>query len=68
MIDEELYRSLGRIEEKLENVAADVADTKEYVRGVSERVRSLENSRAWGIGLGAGAGGAIGWLMSLFGR
>jgi hypothetical protein len=59
-------RSLGRIEEKLESVATDAADTKTYVRAISDRVRSLEISRGWLLGASAFVAATISWVLGFF--
>jgi hypothetical protein len=63
--DNDMYLALGRIEEKLNHVEAEVQDTKQYARDISTRVRSLEVSRGWLVGTGAGAGGLAAWLLNL---
>jgi hypothetical protein len=60
-----MYELLGRIDEKLNHVEAEVKDTKQYARDISTRVRSLEVSRGWFVGAGAGAGALGAWLASL---
>lgn len=61
-----MYQTLGRIEATLEAVHETTRNTREDVKSLTGRVSSLEVSRGWLIGAGAGAGGFMGWLTHLF--
>lgn len=64
--DDELQRTLGRLESKVDTLVDAVVAGREADVEIEARVRSLEVSRGWFIGAGAGAGGLLGWLSSLF--
>lgn len=63
--DARLYQTLGRLESKIDSIEEKARDTKEYAQDISERVRSLEVSRGWFIGAGAGAGALTAWLTGI---
>jgi hypothetical protein len=65
--DPSVQHTLGRIEAKLDSVDEKVEDTRKYARENSKRIRSLEVSRGWFVGAGAGAGAVAAWLLDFFG-
>lgn len=60
MPPEDMQRTLGRIEAKVDSLLLGVADNKAYIRDVSDRVGALERFRAsvrgWAAAVGALAG------------
>jgi hypothetical protein len=64
--DDDVQRTLGRIESKLDAMVVSHRNMEETARVLDTRVTSLEVSRGWLIGAGAAAGGLIGWVASLF--
>jgi hypothetical protein len=50
----QLMVAMARVEEKLDDVQEDQQDIKNYVRSLSKRTGSLEQFKAWAIGVGVG--------------
>lgn len=66
--EQEVMRSLGRIEGKLEGMVRQAAETKDYAIKNSERIGKLEQFKAKAAGLAALVGAVVGGLASLVGK
>lgn len=64
--DPQLVLILGRIEGQLGTYIDLMKSMQEKHEGLETRVRSLENAKFWLIGLGAAAGGILGFLVDVF--
>lgn len=60
--------AIGRIEGKLDHLNTQQQRLAEMIDRIEARVASLEQSRAWMLGLGAAAGALASMLLELFSK